>query len=219
MVDIKSGKKRLLVSYHQLDKKLRELNPNLKHSGLFINHSLWNRDANRVYFYARAGWSGNKGKRVNQPFSINVDGTGLTLHETFIGGHPEWAEENLVIGVHKDEKGEKDLQVLYNVDTKKIEGHLGNPNIFPKPGADVSLSPNGDMFVNGYSESGKNYYAVYRRSDGAFARSEGIDKGEYSGDIRIDPAPRWNRTNDAILVPGIAENGTRQIFMIRVNEK
>ena len=42
------------------------------------------------------------------------------------------------------------------------------------------------------------------------------DKGQYGGDIRIDPAPRWNRTNDAILVPGISKNGTRQIFMIRV---
>jgi hypothetical protein len=90
--------------------------------------------------------------------------------------------------------------------------------MFPKPGSDVSLSPNGDLFANGYSESGKNYYAIFRRSDGTFARSEGIDKGEYSGDIRIDPAPRWNRTNDAILIPGIAENGTRQMFMIRILE-
>ena len=37
-----------------------------------------------------------------------------------------------------------------------------------------------------------------------------------SGDIRIDPAPRWNWTNDAILVPGIDKNGTRQIFVIKV---
>ena len=37
-----------------------------------------------------------------------------------------------------------------------------------------------------------------------------------AGDLRIDAAPRWNRTNDAILVPGIAENGTRQMFLIRV---
>ena len=46
--------------------------------------------------------------------------------------------------------------------------------------------------------------------------SEGVYKGPYGGDIRIDPAPRWNRSNDAILVPGIAENRTRQMFMIRV---
>ena len=31
-----------------------------------------------------------------------------------------------------------------------------------------------------------------------------------------DGAPRWNRTNDAILIPGIAENKTRQMFILHV---
>jgi hypothetical protein len=88
--------------------------------------------------------------------------------------------------------------------------------MFPKPEGDISLSPSGKWFVNGYGYKNKNYYAVYRRSDGAFVRSEGIDKGSYSGDIRIDGAPRWNRTNDAILIPGIAENKTRQMFILHV---
>lgn len=74
------------------------------------------------------------------------------------------------------------------------------------------------MFVNGYKKGDENYYAVYRKTDGIFGRSKGLKKGSYSGDIRIDPAPRWNRTNDAILVPGLAENKTRQIFLIRVLE-
>ena len=86
-------------------------------------------------------------------------------------------------------------------DKKKVVGQLGTPKMFPKPEGDISLSPSGQWFVNGYKKGKKNYYAVYRRADGAFARSEGIDKGSYSGDIRIDPAPRWNRTNDAILIP------------------
>jgi len=216
IVDIHTGKKRLLVSYFQLEEKLKEHNPDLQHSGLFINHTLWNRNADRIYFFARAGWSGNPGDDVNVPFSINSDGTGLAPHNTFIGGHPEWAEGNLLIGSGKDEEGENDLQVLYDVDTREIVGQLGNPEMFPKPGGDVSLSPNGNWFVNGYSKSSKNYYAFYRRSDSAFALSEGIDKGSYSGDIRIDPAPRWNRTNDAILVPGIDKNKSRQMFIIRV---
>ena len=209
----------MLVSYRQLENKLREQNPDLKHSGLFINHTLWNRDASRVYFFVRAGWDGKPGERINQPCSIKSDGTGLTLHETHIGGHPEWAEGNLMIGSHKDKEGKRDIQIFYNVDTKEIVGELGNADLFPKPEGDISLSPGGDWFVNGYSFSGKNYYAVYRQSNGAFARSEGINKGEYSGDIRIDPAPRWNRTNDAILVPGISENGTRQMFVIRLISK
>ena len=61
-----------------------------------------------------------------------------------------------------------------------------------------------------------NFYTIYRLSNGAYAFSDGIDKGEFSGNIRIDPAPRWNRTNDAILIPGIDENRTRQMFMIRL---
>ena len=95
---------------------------------------------------------------------------------------------------------------------------LGTPEIFPQPEGDISLSPNGEWFVNGYGDkkANKNYYTVYRRADGAFFRSEGIDKGAYSGDIRIDGAPRWNRRNNAILVPGIAENGTRQMFVLHV---
>lgn len=217
IVDIPAGKKRLLVSYDQLDKKLRERDPELKHSGLFINHTLWNRDASRAYFFARAGWSGQKGKRINVPFSINADGTGLELHEKHIGGHPEWgAEENIVIGSERNEDRTKDRQILYNVDIKQIVGQLGTPEIFPKPEGDISLSPDGRWFANGYGNGSENRYTVYRMSDGAYAKSHGVSKGSYRGDIRIDPAPRWNRTNDAILVPGIADNGTRQMFMIRV---
>ena len=210
MVDIKTGRQRLLVSYRQLDEALKQRDPEIKHSGLFINHTLLNRQSDRVYFFVRGGWSGNRGDRINIPFSIHTDGSGLTLHDRHIGGHPEWAEDNLLIG----RQGEN--QIFYDVDKKKVVGQLGTPEMFPKPEGDISLSPSGQWFVNGYQKGEKNYYAVYRRTDGAFARSEGVDKGSYSGDIRIDPAPRWNRTNDAILVPGIAKNKTRQMFLIRV---
>lgn len=210
IVDVKTGQKRLLVSYRQLEQKLKERKPDMQHSGLFINHTLWNRDSNRVYFFARSGWGGMPGDKNNMPCSIFVDGSGLTLHEKHIGGHPEWAEGGLLIG----REGKK--QIFYDVDKQQVVGQLGRPEIFPDPEGDISLSPNGKWFVNGFKRGNKNYYTVYRRSDGAFARSRGLDKGPYGGDIRIDPAPRWNRTNNAILVPGIAENKTRQMFEIRV---
>ncbi len=210
IVDIESGEKRLLVSYRQLEAKIKELNPELAHTGLFINHTLWNRDCDRIYFFARAGWNGDGSKRTNVPFSIHADGTHLSAQK-FIGGHPEWAEGSVLIG----RQGKK--QMLYDVDKKEFVKQWGNAEIFPNPEGDISLSPDGQWFANGNKKGDKNYYSIFRPSDGAFARSEGIDKGQYGGDIRIDPAPRWNRTNDAILVPGISKNGTRQIFMIRIN--
>ena len=163
-----------------------------------------------VYFFVRSGWSGQRGNRINMPCSIHADGSGLTWHDTHIGGHPEWAEGNRLIG-----RQGKD-QILYDVVKKAIVGRLGTPEIFPDPEGDISLSPDGEWFVNGHKKGSKNFYSVYRRSDGGYGRSEGLDKGSYSGDIRIDPAPRWNRTSDVILVPGIAKDHTRQMFVIRV---
>ncbi len=219
IIDIESGERRLLVSYHQLDHKLRVKNPDLNHDGLFINHTLWNRGCDRVYFFARAGWNGQRGERINVPFTINADGSGLTMHEIHIGGHPEWGEGNIMIGSERHEDRSKDRQILYDTDKMQIIGQLGNSDIFPKPEGDIALSPDAKWFVNGHAESSKNYYTIYSMADGRFKRSEGINKGAYSGDIRIDPAPRWNRTNDAILVPGIAEDGTRQMFVIHVKTR
>jgi hypothetical protein len=210
IVDVESGEKRLLVSYRQLGRRLEQRMGRIEHTGLFINHTLWNRQGDRVYFFVRAGWDGQRGERINAPCSIHADGTHLILHDTHIGGHPEWAEGPLLIG----RQGKN--QILYDVDRQRVVGQLGSPEIFPDPEGDISLSPSGEWFVNGYKKGSKNVYVVYRRSDGIFVRSEGLDKGSYSGDIRIDPAPRWNRTNDAILVPGIAGNKTRQMFLIRV---
>jgi hypothetical protein len=210
IVDIASGTKKLLVSYQKLDEVLRENISGLHHDGLFINHTLWNRDSDRIYFFVRAGWNGQDYKRINVPFSVHPDGSGLTLHETHIGGHPEWAEGSILIG----RKGKK--QVLYDVDSKAIVGQLGNPDIFPDPEGDISLSPDGQWFVNGHKEGRKNFYTVYRLGDGAFCRSSAIDKGEFTGNIRIDPAPRWNRNSDAILIPGIDKNRTRQMFLLKV---
>ena len=212
VVDVASGSRRLLVSYRQLAEQLKSRLPDVDQTALFINHTLWNRDGDRVYFFVRGGWGevGRSGTRINVPCSIHRDGSQLTLHDSHIGGHPEWAQGHTLIG------SSEGRQILYDVDTQQIMGQLGTPKIFPNPEGDVSLSPDGNWLANGYKQGTANRYVLYRLSDGVHTRSPGIDKGAYADDIRIDPSPRWNRDSNALLVPGIAADKTRQLFVIRV---
>ncbi len=213
-VDIESGSRHLLVSFHEMKKQFLDQVPDVDRAALYINHTLWNRNSDRIYFYLRGAYNG-KTMWVNAPCSVHPDGTHLTFHETFIGGHPEWGPENQVIGQIGDS------QVLYDVDKKEVVGEIGNPGDFPKPGADISYSPNGNWFANGFgAEGGNNEYIIFRMNDGALIRTEAFSRGPYrKGELRIDPAPRWNRTNDEILVPGWCHDGTRQMFVLSISEK
>lgn len=238
LIDTDSGKERILVSFKELAVLMKTVphwklvysrwmpvqsaeagvvEPDISEAALYINHTLFNRKGDRIYFIAR----GRKQKRsiwLNAPCSIKTDGTELTVHYTSIGGHPEWAEGDLMIGA-RDGK-----QIVYDVVQQQIlpERTLGNASIIPDPEGDISLSPDGKWFVNGYSSKDRKSitYVVMRLADGAYVRSESFDRGPYTaGDLRIDPAPRWNRASNAILVPGWTAEGTRQLFILKIQSK
>ena len=212
LVDVASGRRRLLVSFRQLADLVRPLRPDVDRKALFINHTLWSRDDSRIYFYVRAEFQ-NRAEQIDLPCTIRPDGTGLALHD-YIGGHPEWESGRRVIGVQQKQ------QVIYDVDDRQVVGAIGSPEIFPQPGGDIALSPDGRWFVNGHSEAGENFYTVLRRSDGTWARTAPLSRGKYtSGDLRIDGSPAWNRKGDQILVPGLDQSdGSRQLFVIGIRK-
>ena len=216
-VDIQTGEKKLLVSFHQMTRELDALGHNMSNSHLFINHSLSNREGDRIFFFARAGWSGKKGKRINHPFIVDADGNNLRSNRIHIGGHPEWDFGHRMIGRLKNR------QILFDTDRQLIIGVLGSTEIFPDPEGDIALSPNGKLFVNGHKDKKKmaNYYTIYRREDGTHVKTQGFNIGHWqSGDLRQDPSPCWNRTNDQILVPGVSKDGkTRQLFILKLKNK
>ena len=207
-VDVESGQKTLLVSFARLAHDLREQVPGVKSAALFINHTLWSRDDQRILFYLRGNWN-LRGPRINEFFTVHADGSHLTRHEVFPGGHPEWGQGHTVIGSVEGK------QVLYDVDTRKITGHLGTSEIFPDPEGDIALSMDGLWFVNGYKRYSENKYVVYNMQTGLHFSTPGIERGPYlSGNIRLDPSPCWRHDAKAIAVPGIAEDGSRQTFII-----
>ena len=214
-VDIASGKRKLLVSFAQLKELLRDRHAKIDEVEFYINHSLSSRDGKLVYFYAR-GRFGSKSMAVNVPCSVRTDGTDLKSHE-FIGGHPEWDLGHVVVGaIHPGR------QVRYDIDQSKVIGEIGKQGDFPNPEGDVSVGPNGKWFVNGYSLNDRKdiKYIVMRRSDGAKVESPLFSRGPYQrGELRIDPAPRWNRDATQILVPGMTKDGTRQLHLLKVKER
>ncbi len=211
-IDIGTGEKTLLLSFESMESELARRGYDTHGQALFINHTLWNRDGRLFCFFIRAGWRGvGKEKRSNVFCTMNSDGTGLHVGRKFIGGHPEWADGHKLIGrIGRD-------QVIFDIINETVVGKIGAPESIPDPEGDISLSPDGNWFVNGYDgKDGNNYYNIIRLSDGAWVRTEGISKGTYTGSVRIDSAPRWNRDNNQILVQGIADDGTEQLFVITV---
>ena len=215
-VDIQTGKKQLLVSFHQMANELTAIGRDVKNSHLFINHSLPNREGDRIFFFARAGWSGQKGQKINHPFITNDKGENLRSNRIHIGGHPEWDYGHRMIGRLGDR------QILFDTDQQLIAGTLGTPEIFPNPEGDIALSPNGKLFINGHKDrkNKKNFYTIYRREDRAYFRTKGFNIAHWqSGDLRQDPSPCWNRNSDQILVPGVSKNGkTRQLFILKLKQ-
>lgn len=210
-IDTRTGAKRLLVSFKQLADAIRPLRPDVDTQELFINHTLNSRESDRLFFFARGNFE--QTNRINQGFVIHADGRGLTRMKQHIGGHPEWDFGHQMIGSLNRR------QTLYDVDKQEITGTLGDENIFPQPEGDVALSPDGQWLVNGHRKQSTNYYTFFRRSDQAWVRSPGFDvRGWESGDLRCDPAPCWNRNNREIVFPAIAKDGTRQMFLLHLQQ-
>ena len=108
-------------------------------------------------------------------------------------------------------------QAVFDVDSQQLVELIGDRNLFPDPEGDIALSPNLEWLANGYKQDGKVYYIVHNRRTGETLRSPGYDLyGRISGEVRCDPAPRWNRTGDTLLIPSMMEDGTRQMFVLRM---
>jgi hypothetical protein len=209
-VNVETREKQLLVSFRQLADLLRPDRPDVDEKELFINHTLWSRSDERIFFFVRGDFE-VRDKRLDVPFTMRADGSDVRPLAAHIGGHPEWASDRELIGVREKR------QILFDVFDQRVTGLLDEADIFPNPGGDIALSPDGKWFVNGHGASGRNYYTILRRADGAWTRTEGFDQGGYTkGELRIDPSPNWNRDGTELSFVSIDEQGTRQLFVVEV---
>jgi hypothetical protein len=215
-IDIESGERKLIVSYKQLSDLLLD-NPKERarlgdpdNYPIYVHHTLWNRDSDWLTFIVR----GKGNKRPSAGCAVRVDGTGL--RKIPFAGHPEWLEGTLFAMASK----EHGAYNLYDVAEQKWAGQLGGPGVFPDTDDDNAMSPDTKLYVGSYKPKPTEcVYTIYRRSDGKYVRSPPVPTKSGGGVVRIDSAPRWNRTSDGLLVPGVAEDGTLQLFEVRLSKE
>jgi hypothetical protein len=213
IVDVRTSARRLIVSFAQMRDALIMKYPTVAEKALFLNHTLWNREGDRLFFFVRADFDDTK-RRINVPMTVRPDGSELTEQRVFIGGHPEWDFKSRMIG-EVDSK-----LVLYDTSTQQVVQTIGGPEIFRDAEGDTALSADGKWIVNGATTGATMHYTILRRSDGAFLRTKDFSRAGYTrGELRIDPAPCWNRSGDRFAFPALASDGTRQMFEVRVFEK
>jgi len=212
-VNAGTGEHQLLVSFKQLYDAIRKNHIEVEDKALFINHTLWNRDDERILFYVRGNFQ-DREDRLNIPFTIDSDGSGLTEHRNYIGGHPEWEFGHRIFGTPDNKL------MVYDTDKQTYAEQIGDASIFPNPGGDKALSLDGTWLVCGYRKDSYNTYVLYRLSDGVCVRTQGFYQNKYtSGDLRNDPAPCWNRDGTQVLFPSITSDadGSRQLFLIHLD--
>ena len=225
-VHIDSGEKELIVTFSSLREALINGGKS-KVGALFINHTLWNRNDEKIYFYVRSGYDGSLAKlpkplrdalKVNTPFTVNPDGSNLT-EQKYLGGHPEWEKGTHLLAC-KDGK-----LIIYDTDKKEIIDQVADPTIIEDPTGDSALSPDGNWVVTGYGKNGHNIWVVYSRLDGRWIRTPSYDQrpyiggGSISSELRSDPAPLWNRDGTKVLFPSLTPDGSRQLHIIHLKIK
>ena len=213
LVDTKTGKRKLIVSFQKMRDALVDRHPTIDGKALFLNHTLWNREGDRIFFFVRANFDDPK-TRINVPMTVRPDGSELIEQRVFIGGHPEWDFRSRMLGAVEGKL------IVYDTLAQKIVETIGGPEVFRDPEGDTALSRDGKWLVNGATTGATMHYTVLRRADRASLHTEDFSRAGYTGgDLRIDPAPCWNREGDRFAFPALSKDGTRQMFEVRMLEK
>jgi hypothetical protein len=109
---------------------------------------------------------------------------------------------------------------VYDTLAQQIVETIGGPEVFRDPEGDTALSRDGKWIVNGATTGATMHYTIVRRADRASFHTEDFSRAGYTGgDLRIDPAPCWNREGDRFAFPALAKDGTRQMFEVHVLER
>lgn len=214
LIDMESGKSKLIVSYDQIW-NVSKGNSFTEDQKITINHITFNKHGTRFVMLVRNFPS--KGERWRTAIvTANTDGSDLyCLSDYTYVSHYSWKDDEYLLFYMDGPYGNQ----LYLVKDKSPLIEPVDPNFFLTDGH-CSYSPDGKWILYDSYPDIENYRNLYIYN---IKERRGITLGSYfsypkiTGDIRCDLHPRWDRTGTAISFDSIHE-GQRHIYYMDLKQ-
>ncbi|UCG59359.1 MAG: hypothetical protein JSU70_07575 [Phycisphaerales bacterium] len=215
LMNMATGKHKLIVSIEDVYRILVKKHPELKHRHMWFNHTVFNRNDTRFFFLART--RDNKGRLETGMMTANLDGS--ELREVIPYGtrvsHFDWRNDRQIIATFAY-KGQERKHILFTDGKDDYEIVAGQ---FFAGDGHCTFSPDQKWIATdqkhyGTLEQSLLAFNVESNQGIVLARLSMKEKRYISGDLRCDFHPRWNRTGDAICFDALeAKSGTRQLHV------
>lgn len=218
LIDMQSGKTRLLASYRQII-AVHPLAFALDNMYQWINHIIFNCDSSKLLFLFRHCPDPDLPSWHTNMYTVNLDGSDLActlsqLHWDGMISHQIWGRTPNEILIDAKWRHDGSEYVVYDdnirpFQAKRISGGMG-------PAGHLIFSPDSKwMLADTYPKDGLQSLALVDAATGDFEvigcfRHE--QPSNYPVDVRCDLHPRWSLDGSIITVDSI-HNGKRQVYM------
>lgn len=220
IVDMETGKSKLIASYRQM-MDIHPVKYDLEGKYIWLNHSIFNSDASRVMVLLRYTNLDNSFWKTYM-YTMNVDGSDLmcSLSDIFWEGgkitHQIWGRTPREILVDaKWGSDDKHNYVVFQEDVQPIQAERISSGM--GPGGHLVFSPDGKwMAADTYPDGeGMQHLALVETDTGNFTKIGTFKHflGCQTGDIRCDLHPRWSKDGKLLTIDTTHE-GPRKIYLL-----
>jgi len=212
-MDLETGEHRLIINLDQMARM--DPRPTMEGAEHWFNHLQFNNDGTRFIFLHR--WQAEGQPRGHRMYTANPDGTGIHRVVDGLISHFDWRDPAHIIGWAGAEDFSDCAFRLFTDETDDSE--ILGEGILTQDGH-CSYSPDKQWVLNDTYPDQDEMRTLMLYHPG---RNERIDVGrflspkEYSGPIRCDLHPRWNRDGTRVCWDSIHE-GHRQMYIMDVSE-
>lgn len=180
-----------------------------------VEHLVWNPGGTRFVFLHR--WRAGDRPWLTRVYTAKPDGSDLKLHlDTGMASHFDWRDDHTLLFWARTPKK---VNRFFTLDVRTDEITLVGDGVLTQDGH-CSYSPDRKWILNDtYPDKARmQWLMLYRVKDGRrFDLNQFHSPKPYTGPVRCDLHPRWNRDGTQVCIDG-CHDPQRQLYVLDVSE-